>query len=79
MSAGRVLLIVGGCWLGACVLGAFVGWVLGHFAPGFVIGLFAMDVDPVSTGVGLGVVNGGIAGIVVGILAVLVEAFGKRR
>ena len=79
MTAGRVILVVGACWIGASILGAFVGWILGQVAPGFVIGLFGMEVEPVSTGVGLGIVNGGIAGIVLGVLAVLVEAFGKKR
>lgn len=65
-------------WIGGMVLGGVFGTLLGVLSPDFVIGLFGFALDPVRTGLGLGLVNGGIFGIIIAILVVLVEAFGKK-
>ena len=78
MKAKDVLIRVGLSWLGCSIIGAGVGALLGKISPGFVTALFRVDLEPVQTGLGLGIVNGGIVGLVLGILIVLVEAFGRR-
>jgi hypothetical protein len=78
LKAKDVLIRVGLSWLGCSIIGAGVGALLGKISPGFVTALFRVDLEPVQTGLGLGMVNGGIVGLVLGILIVLVEAFGRR-
>ena len=67
MTAGPALLITLFAALGGAFLGATVGGLLGVLAPTYYQSVFSGPVDPIPTGLGLGIAQGLILGGVVGL------------
>ena len=68
----KSLAIVWMCAIAGAVVGALAGWVVGAIAPGYYYTVFDVrdgaSIDPVQTGVGLGLTQGLIAGFVGGMI-----------
>jgi hypothetical protein len=74
-TATRALLTVAASALLFCFLGGIIGVCLGKFAPGYYRAVFTSGdlptFDPVQVGLGLGITQGFVGGIIVGCLIVL--------
>ncbi|RYF45655.1 MAG: hypothetical protein EOO38_15625, partial [Cytophagaceae bacterium] len=71
MTIKKGILTVAASTLLFTPLGALIGWLLGVYVPGYYRGLYlegnSPEFDPVQMGLGLGMTQGLIGGIVVGL------------
>lgn len=82
VTAARVVAIVLVSSFGGGLAGGIMGFLMGTFLPDFYrSGMFGVGgaTDTVQLGTGLGISEGLGLGFVLGVLVVLVMAFGKRR
>lgn len=83
MTTLRAFLIIAASAAACTALGGLLGYVLGTQAPGYYRSIFAGGddprFDPAEVGLGLGVTQGAIAGLVVGIAVVLIVAWYRSR
>lgn len=81
MSVARGLAIIVACGVGFGAAGGLLGFALGTGAPGYYRTVFRAGDDPafnpVQVGLGLGVTQGLIGGLVIGSVAVLAEALSR--
>lgn len=82
MTYFKALATVVGTAISFGIVGTGIGAFLGHFTPDF-FRLFVLrdmeDLDPLETGIGLGLVNGLIWGLVVGVLVVGIVSWKETR
>lgn len=83
MKPSQMILLLFGCSLGGGLIGTPIGWVIGKVSPGFVSGLFGgpnyFFEDPAQTGLGLGMVNGIIFGLLIGAFVIIMTVVRERR
>jgi hypothetical protein len=74
MTTMKALATVAGTAVGCATLGTTIGYCLGVYVPGAYRAMFPHGVDPrfdpVEVGIGLGCVQGLIAGVVIGLVVV---------
>jgi hypothetical protein len=81
LSIGRIVFIIlVSTFIGALV-GGLIGYLMGVTIPDFYRSDFngGRNVDPVQMGTGLGISEGLALGFLLGLVIVLVQAFGKRK
>ena len=83
MTIARGFLITITSCLGFAGCGALVGYMLGVMAPDYYRTVFAIPphahVNPVQVGLGLGLIQGAIAGLLVGMVIVVTVAWSHTR
>jgi hypothetical protein len=81
IARGFAITIVSGVAFG--IFGAVVGYALGTFAPDYYRTVFrippGVELDPVQTGLGLGVTQGLTAGLFIGLAIVVTVAWYESR
>lgn len=79
MTVIKALATIAGTTAVATLLGGFGGYLRGVYNPGYYRSIFLQGhhpgFDPVQVGTGLGIEQGAIAGLVVGILVVAIVAW----
>ena len=83
MSVVRAIAIVAGCGMFFGTAGGLLGFILGSFAPDYYRGVFnAVDKAefyPIQVGVGLGLSQGLIGGLIIECVVIMVVAVSKQR
>lgn len=83
LSAGKAFAIVAAGAVLFAALGGAIGFAIGRFAPGYYRVWFpdaiGPDFAPVELGLGLGLTQGFVGGIAVGLVIVLAMALSTRR
>jgi hypothetical protein len=83
MCVARSFSIIISSGIGFAFAGGLIGYALGRFAPAYYRGVYAIvepsDFDPVQVGIGLGISQGLIAGVLVGAVVVLAAGFSGRQ
>jgi len=83
MKPTQMIAVIFGCAIAGGFIGTPIGWLVGVVSPGFVRGLFGgpenfID-DPRTTGIGLGIVNGIIFGLLTGAFVVVMSVIRENR
>ena len=83
MTVAKALTVIVGSGVGFAALGAALGAILALLAPGYYRGVFsggqAADFDPLQVGLGLGLTQGTICGLIIGAVIVLGVSLSSRR
>jgi hypothetical protein len=83
MSVARAFSVIIASAIGFGFAGGLIGYALGRFAPAYYRGVYGIvepsTFNPVQVGLGLGISQGLIAGVLVGAVVVLAVGFSRRQ
>ena len=83
MTVTKGLGTVAGCAVVCGALGGLMGYLIGRFAPGAYAAFFparhGQEIDPIQVGLGLGIPQGMLVGIAIGIIIVALVTWYEIR